>query len=268
MLLVATIWQFSNSAISLICNWMTWKLETTQIYKHHARCWISPFQVITRVVPIGFCPHDILTKCRFSPKGLPKNEHICRQHVWNPKLGFSRCNPRTQSLHSLRHVQGGVHGVLMLTKNTPNCQRKRYSGLSSQKIKWVFGLWSYLEVQSSLPGDACETAMHLYQREVLQRLLPPEARLETWFYKKLRGPHPGSAVDFFRNPARLTSWGNGSLAHYLRGFILARWLALGFSSTVWKIVCALKLWVGGNSFDFRIIWTFCQKMSDQFFSRE
>ena len=34
------------------------------------------------------------------------------------------------------------------TKSTPNCQQKRYSGLSSQKIKWVFGLWSYLEVQT------------------------------------------------------------------------------------------------------------------------
>ena len=229
MLLVATIWQFSNSAISLICNWMTWKLETKGVYKHHARRWISPFQVITRVVPIGFCPHDILTKCRFSPKGLPRNEHICRQHVWNPKLGFSRCNPRTQSLHSLRHVQGGVKMEFW-------CPHKKHSQLSTEKIfrfefaedqmgLWVVVVpgssnpWNFFRAkESSLPGDACETAMHLHQREVLQRLLPPEARLETWFYKKLRGPHPGSAVDFFRNPARLTSWGNGSLSHYLRGF--------------------------------------------------
>ena len=56
-----------------------------------------------------------------------------------------------QSLHSLRHVQGGVHGVLMPTQKTLSIVNLRYSDCFKQKIKWVFGLWSYLEVQT------CET---------------------------------------------------------------------------------------------------------------
>ncbi len=47
----------------------------------------------------------------------------------------------------------------------------------SQKGAMIFSLCHHF--WGVLPGHACETSMHLHQREVLQRLLPPEARLET-----------------------------------------------------------------------------------------